>query len=350
MKYRSILARRTTRLVAIALLYLSAAHSPTLAQELSGRVELGGSGVEGQEVVLHRVARDTAGVVATSSSTADGRFSVTLPPVDTTGFTVFFATVDYQGVRYFGPPVHPGQSYDDYPIVVFDTVGAGAADAPALRLVRRDIVMLPESGGGWEVNEVVQLLNPGERTLVSRNGGATWEFPIPSGAEAFEIGEGEIAASELVRIGDRAHLLVPLLPGPREVFVRYRIPAAHRELRIPVGTPADSLKVFVQLPSPEVRVSGLDARPTVQTEAGDFLSFAAADLGAENIVTVAWTGPRAPPVSPTAAALLILAVLLIVGTFAAIRQRPRDHADRRPDGPRRNRTALERDRAAEPVG
>lgn len=350
MKYRSTLTAYGVRLLAAVPLFLALADTRAFTQELSGRVELDGSGVAGQEVVLHRVARDTAGVVARSRSGTDGAFSIPLPPVDTAGFTVFFATVDFQGVRYFGTPIHPGQSYEEYPIVVYDTIGAGAAGAPSLRLTRRDIVMLPESGGGWEVNEIVQLLNPGERTIVSRDGEATWEFSIPAGAEAFEIGEGEIAAGELVRFEDRAHLLAPILPGPREVFVRYLIPAGHRELRISVGTPADSLKLFVQLPSPDVSVSGLETRPIVQTEAGDFLSFAAADLGAENQVTIAWTGPRPLPVSPTTAALLILVAFLIVGAIAAVRGRPHSPAEGRPAGRGQERAARERDRAAAPVG
>jgi hypothetical protein len=288
------------------------------AQVLVGRVQLAGAGVADQEVVLHRVTRDTAGVVGQTTSDAQGRFAISLPPVDTAGFTVFFATVDYLGVRYFGFPIHPGQPTDAYEVAVFDTVSVNAPDAPLLRLARRDVVMLPESDGGWEVNEVVRLVNSGDRTIISQDGRGSWEFLIPPGAIAFELGEGEIAGSEVVRVDDRALLLAPLLPGPREVFVRYRMPANPRELRIPIGTPADSLKVFVQLPSPEVNVSGLEVLPLVQTDAGQFLSFAAADVSHDAAVRVTWVGPAGPPVSPTTAALTIIAVFLVTGTLAAI--------------------------------
>jgi hypothetical protein len=324
--------RNALRAVFFVLLW-AVARSDASAQTLSGRVLVGDRGVAGQEVVLHRVSRDTSGTVGTTVTDREGRFTLALPPVDTVGFTVFFATVEYQGIRHFGYPLHPGDDPSEYVVAVHDTVTVGSEAAPALRIARRDIVMLPERDGGWEVNELLRLVNPGERTLVASDGKATWEFRIPPGTVAFELGEGEIGSSELVRMEDRALLAAPLLPGTREVFLRYRVPAGHRELLLGVGTPTDSINLFVREPSPTVEVRGMRAEAPVRGEAGDFRSFGAADLDGDATLTVVWKGPAAAPISPTAGAIGIVALFLVAGLVAAFlaprRREPhaQDHED-----------------------
>jgi hypothetical protein len=304
--------------VAFCLSLLTGALNGSLpAQELSGRVQLGDTPVGGQEVVLHRVSRDTSGSVGQAITGPDGRFAIQLPPVDTAGFTVFFTTVEFGGIRHFGYPVHPGDSIDDYTVTVFDTVTAGAPGSAAVRITRRDIVMLPESDGGWEVNELVRLSNPGLRTLVAPEGKATWEFRIPAGATAFELGEGEIGASELLRMGDRALLAAPLLPGSREIFLRYRVPAGRTDLHLAIGTPTDSLNLFVRDPAPAVEVRGLRSEPSVQSEVGVFRSFVGTELEEGSVLSILWQGESGAPVSPVTAALGVAAVFLLTGLGAA---------------------------------
>ena len=80
--------------------------APALAQgTLQGRVETGAGVADVAVTPLHRVTRDSAGAVSASRLGLRRLFPSTLPPADTAGFTVFFATAEYQGVRYFGPPL-----------------------------------------------------------------------------------------------------------------------------------------------------------------------------------------------------------------------------------------------------
>jgi hypothetical protein len=291
------------------------------AQQLQGRVLLQGeTGVENVAVELHRVTRDTAGVVATAVTGAEGTFRVQLPAVDTTGFTVFFATAEYRGVRYFGAPLHPNDPRDSYSVTVFDTLAVAAAADP-IRLLRRDMILLPDPQGGWEVNEIVHLANPGAHTLVASAGLPTWEFRIPADAVAFEAGEGEAdaARSEIVRMDDRVLLMAPVVPGGREIFVRYRIPASLAAFDIAVTYPVRSLRVFVAQPAPAVAVQGLAQGEPLNAEGQTFAVYEGSQLEPGAVVAVTWRS-GAPPFDPTAAALTVAALLLLVGAAAAVRQ------------------------------
>lgn len=294
------------------------------AQQLQGRVLLRGeSGVGDVAVELHRVTRDTAGVVASTVTGADGSFRVALPATDTAGFTVFFATAEFRGVRYFGAPLHPTDPRDDYSVMVFDTVAVAAAADP-LRLLRRDLILLPDPQGGWEVNEIVQIVNPGAQTLVAAAGMPTWEFRIPADATGFEAGEGEAdaARSEVVRMDDRVLLVAPVVPGGREIFVRYRIPASVSAFDVPVTDPARSLRVFVAQPAPAVAVRGLTPGEPLNAEGQTFAVYEGSDMQPGTAVSVSWRS-GAPPVDPTTAALVVVALLLLAGATVAVRQRRR---------------------------
>lgn len=294
------------------------------AQELRGRVLKDGEGVAGIPVVLHSVTRDSAGVAGRTVTRAQGEFSFPLPPADTGGFTVFFATADFLGVRYFGAPLHPGDSADGYTIAVYDTISVGHAGV-APRLARRDVVLLPERNGGWEVNEIVRLENPADRTLVSADGMPTWEMRIPAEAIDFQFGEGAVAEDEMVRMGERLMLLVPLNPGPRELFLRYRIPGGGRELRIPVSTATGTLQLYVRQPAPALTVDGLAAIEPIRTASEEFASYQGTDLAGDTEVRLTWARVG-PPVEPTRAALAITGVLLLLGSVVAWSNRGRGGA------------------------
>jgi hypothetical protein len=317
---------------AFALLPFWLASLPASAQEVNGRVLLQGERpVGGVSVELHRVTRDTAGVVANAVSSADGSFRVWLPATDTVGFTVFFATAEYQGIRYFGAPLHPNDPREGYDVAVFDTLAVAAATDP-LRLLRRDMILLPDPQGGWEVNEIVQIVNPSAYTLVAPAGMPTWEFRIPGDATGFEAGEGDsdTARSELMRMADRVLLVAPVVPGSREIFVRYRIPASLSRFDVAVTDSTRSLRVFVGQPAPAVTVTGLAAGEPVSAEGQTFAVYEASNVEPGTAVTVSWRS-NAPPIDPTTTALVIVAALLLVGAAAAIRQGGRNSS--RPTSP-----------------
>jgi hypothetical protein len=301
---------------------LFAAPPPAAAQEPGGRVLVGrvlkaGAPVAGVPVTLHRVTAAASGPLATRTSGADGSFRFTLPPADT-GFAVFFTTADYLSVRYFGPPVHRDETTTGYEVAVHDT----SSSLPgALKTVRRDLVLLPQTDGGWEVDEIVRVRNTSDRTLVPQPGQGTWEFHLPAGATDFETGEGDVTAEQLRVVGDRVFLVTSLVPGDRDVYVRYRLPAGREASAVTLRDGADTVNVFVQQPSPEITVAPLVARPPVTVEGEKFLQFSGTSVAPGTSLALHWSAPARLPFSPVVAGIGAALLILAVGTAAAVRNR-----------------------------
>jgi len=297
-----------------------AAASGADAQAFQGRVLKADAAVAGVEVELHRVTREGGGVLERTTTDGSGAFRIDLPPTDTaSGFTVYFATADYLGVRYFGPPLHPGEARDAYSIAVFDTVAAASAPVP-IRIIHRDMVLLPEQLGGWEVNEILQIVNPGAVTLVAPTGMPTWEFKIPEEAFAFEVGEGGSESTGIVRMGERVIISEPLVPGVREVFIRYRVPGSLSEFAIPVTASTSTFNLLIAQPAPDVVATGFGDPEPFEADGRAFAAYRAAGLEPGAALGLAWE-PTGPPVDPRMAALAVAAILLLVGAGAALRRR-----------------------------
>jgi hypothetical protein len=284
---------------------------------LDGRVLLADTPVAGVSVELHRVTPATSGVIDRTTSDVEGRFRFSLPPVDTVGFTVFFATAEHGGVRYFGRPLHQRDDPGDYRVAVFDTT---SAPETAPRLSRRDLVLLPQQDGSWEVNEIVRIFNAGTQTVVSASGMPTAEVDLPTGATAFEAGDGDSPAEQIQRMGDRVLILLPLLPGERELFFRYRLAARPARAEIAMRSPADTMNVFVRQPAPRLTIEGLAPSEVIQVEGERFLQFAAPQGGTSGNVEIRWQS-GGPPVSPVTAAVVLTVVVLLVGGGFALRNR-----------------------------
>jgi hypothetical protein len=285
---------------------------------LRGRVVKDGAPVAGVAITLHRVTPTVSGELETRSTGADGGFEFRLPRADTASFSVFFATAEYQAVRYFGRPLHPDEVAGDYLVEVHDT--ATVLTEP-VRIARRDVVLIPEQAGGWEVNEIVRIRNPSSQTLVSRSGMPAWEFRIPAAAVDFEAGEGEVLADEVRRMGDRVFLLTPLIPGERELFLRYRIPGSERRIALPSDSGVDTINVFVRQPSPVVTVEGLQTTEVLTAGQERFLRYGGADFEPGSAVSLAWKASATPPISPNAAAVGVTVLVLLFGLAFARRSR-----------------------------
>jgi len=116
----------------IALAMLLGSAGPARAQVeatpvLSGLVQRAGEPLGGSQVVLHRVDAVDAGALDTLVAEADGSFRFGLPTVPDPGGRgeIYFASVNHQGVLYFGPPVATAAELDSlYRIEVFDTLTA----------------------------------------------------------------------------------------------------------------------------------------------------------------------------------------------------------------------------------
>jgi hypothetical protein len=301
----------------------TSAAQTTESRSLSGTVVLGDRPVQGVPVTLHRVTPDESGPLASGVTTPDGGFAFSLPPADSVEFEVFVVTAEYLSVRYFGQPVHGGAAPEVYSVAVFDTTSALVG---AVAVARRDIVLIPQTEGGWEANEIIRLHNSADRTLVSRGGLPVWEMELPEGITDFQAGEGEMTASEVARMGDRVMLVASLLPGDRELFVRYRIPPSLETANLPIGTATDTFNIFVGQPSPAVEIAGLETTRVVDVQGERFVQYGTTDLAAGDEISLRWDAPEGPPVAPEIAGSVAALVVLLVGSWFAARARGRSDA------------------------
>jgi hypothetical protein len=322
-------AREAARPAAARLAFvflLAALAAPAAGQQpLVGRVVREGRGAAGVAVQLHRVTRASRGQVDSTVSGADGRFSIPLPPVDTAaGFTVFFATALADGVRYFGPAVHPEERSAGYSIVVYDTASSVAL-ADSVRVSRRDLFLIPDMDGTMQVAEIVRVRNAGRRTLVADTRPRV-SVQLPPGAEGFEAGEADRADSArapnagLARVGDRAWITDPLVPGDRDFFFRYRLSPKVKRLPLTLGRATDTLFVYVRQPAPEVRARGIGEGVPYTAEGESFIRYHAVALRSGAPVSLDWTGPSPPPVDPRWAALAVAGAILAAGGVMAVRR------------------------------
>lgn len=317
-------ARRAAARLALVFLLAAVAAAPLGAQQrLTGRVVRGDAGIAGVAVQLHRVTRVSRGEIDSTVSGPGGRFTLSLPPADTAaGFTVFFATALKDGVRYFGAAIHPEDRPADYRIAVYDTTSAQAL-VDSVRVSRRDLFVVPDMDGSMEVAEIVRVHNDGGRSLTA-DSRPLFSVPLPPGADAFEAGEGDRAdstrAAGVVRMGDRVWVTDPLVPGDRDFFFRYKLPARVKRLPVALGTPVDSLYVYVRQPAPDVKARGLGEGVPYTAEGETFTRWAATGVAPRTGAALDWRGPEPPPVDPRWTAVAIAGAILALGGVAAARR------------------------------
>jgi hypothetical protein len=291
---------------------------------LRGQVLLEGTPVTGAPVTLHRVTQGAAGALDSVRTDAAGTFSFRLPAADTAGFTVFFTAVTFRGIRYFGRPLHPGDTGTDYNLEVFDTIGAGVAGAPPVLLSRRNVLMLPRPDGGWEVDELLRIENAGSLTVVSAYGAPTWQHPLPPGATDFEIGDSDVAAEDIQRVGDRVLVTSAVPPGARDLLLRYRLRDGVAAL--PVGEATEIMNLLLRDPAGDVAVSGLAPGGAVAAEGETLRRFTGAKLSAGHRIIVNQASAAGAPLDPRWTAVAVL-LLLLTGGAAAAARRPKAMPD-----------------------
>lgn len=316
-----------TSLRAVALLFALAspgwlqpqttvAQEPTPADSIHGRVLKDGLAVPRTPVTLHRVTPNQSGEVASALTDQSGAFSFALEQLPDVGFNVFFVTAEHLSVRYFGEPIHLDEPQADYAVEVFDTTSVPAAP---VRINRRDMVMIPLQNDAWEVNEIISILNSDSRALVSDRGMPTMEISVPGTASNFQAGEGDIFPHEVSFMDGRILLVTPVLPGRRDLFIRYLLPAEPSDVTVPLDQPTDTLNLYVQQPSHLTSVEGLSSTQMIDVEGEQFLQYSATEIAQGNAVLLAWTGGL--PVDPVLLSVGITLALLAVGAFLAVRNR-----------------------------
>ncbi len=284
---------------------------------LAGQVLLDGDPVPGASVSLHQVSSGGSGQVAITVTDANGGFSFDRADPSEADFAFYFATAEHQSVTFFGPILRVDERPDRYVIEVYDT----AASLPEpIRVAARHMVLIPENTGSWEVNEILRIQNPTNLALVSPDESAAWSFGIPEGATDFEVGPGDVLPHELVLMENRVLHITPIVPGTREVLIRYRLPADARTGLVPITEPTDSFHLYVRQPAHLTAVTGLQSQRMVDIEDEQYLQYSATNLADGSTIELRWSRPG-PPLDPVLVAVGLSVAVLAAAAVVAFRNR-----------------------------
>ena len=292
-------------------LVLTSITIPVIAQVearpvLEGTAFLGDSVMRGATVILHHLSDGAQGELDSTRVDEGGRFRFELPQApDPARSDVFFASLRHDGVLYFGPAITRVLELDSvYEIRAYDTLLA-PPEGLDMTLESRSVFIEPDSGGLWRFTDLFQLHNDRGRTVVARDGGRTWSYPLPEGARDVVAGQGDMRLGEAEYADGVVGLSSAVAPGERLFVVRYRMDSPYVTLPTPGGTSA--LEVFVREPGPAVDIDGLTPVESIDLEeGGTFRRFAAVDHLAPSVVIAEGTEWRPPPMPWIAATLALL--------------------------------------------
>jgi hypothetical protein len=273
---------------------------------LEGTAFLGDSVMNDGVVVLHHLSDGTQGELDSIRVDEEGRFRFELPQApDPARSDVFFASLQHDGVLYFGPAITRVLELDSvYEIRAYDTLLAPAQGVD-MTLESRSVFIEPDSSGLWRFTDLFQLHNDRGRTVVARDGGLTWSYPLPEGARDVVAGQGDMTLAEAEYVGGEVGLSSALAPGQRLFVVRYRMDSPYVTLPTPGGTAA--LEVFVREPGPAVEIDGLTLSESIDLEeGGTFRRYGAVDYVAPSVVVAEGSEVRRPPKPWIAAGLALL--------------------------------------------
>ncbi|MCY4400477.1 MAG: hypothetical protein OXE96_14225 [Gemmatimonadetes bacterium] len=292
-----------------------------LGPVLAGEVLIGDQPADSGTVVLHRVSAFFTGEVDSVAVDRRGAFEIRLPAEpDSQAGDVFFASIRYQNVLYFGEAITGAENFaEPYLIQTYPTVGAGAGTFLPLR-VRNVFVQLSESGRGWNVTDLFEIGNDARATLVASEDGATWTHALPPEAVDFSVGQSDLSPDAASFREGRIHVSAPIPPGGSVYLLRYRVP--EDDFTIPLEGGAGSMELLVREPAGELTVSGLAAAEGIELEGFAYRRFAGREM-APSVVTVARGTPLTPTGSIPLLAVLITLSLAAAGAFLVARGRAR---------------------------
>ncbi len=278
---------------------------------LSGEVRIGRELADSGTVVLHRVSALESRGIDSVSVDRGGTFEIRMPAAaNSEGTDVFFASVRYENVLYFGEVFVGSQApeADAYVIQAYPSSVVGLAGVPVLR-VRNLFLERATPEPGWMATDLFELQNGTGFTLVAGEGGASWSQTLPLGAVDFRAGQSDLPPDAASFRGGRVHASAPIPPGESVYLIRYRVP--EDSIVIPVESPAGSMELLIREPIGDLSVTGLAPVEAVELAENTYRRFAGRDL-APTVVTVA----VGTSISPTEAIPLLAAILALVLTAA----------------------------------
>ena len=283
---------------------------------IPGAVRIGAAPADSGTVVLHRVSPDAAGEVDSIAVGADGRFELSLPPAASEGTEVFFASLRYDGILYFGGAIHDPTEVDS--IYTIQAYPALEVDGSQTVPVRVRNIFAEISDAGWTVTDLFEVTNRGTATLVAAPGGSTWFHRLPAGAAGFQVGQSDLTLDETRFEDGRVSSASPITPGESVYLMQYQVPTG--PLRIPSDSPLESFEFLVREPAPGLTVSGLAQMEPVEVEGTTYRRYAGTNLTPTLIEVV--PGAQRNPVDliPWLGAGLAL-LLAVAGGLLSVRRR-----------------------------
>lgn len=279
---------------------------------MRGRVLLSDAPLEAGWVVLHRVSAEEQGEVDSVRVGREGSFTLRLPAVPRAdGSDVYFASIRHQGILYFGRPVSLPVHLDSlYTLQTWDTAAAPSSGGP-VSLMSRSLFLEEVSDGSWQVTDLYQLRNGGDRTLVPGPEGWVWSHPLPAGVAGGEVTQVDMASSAGSVQDGSVLVTAPFPPGERLFVVRYALPEPFTSVPVAEGT--EGFEILVREPAPPVEVAGLEQAPPVELDGGGiFRRFVSGEAVPSTVAIAPGDARRDPPVR-WFAVLLTLALAAVAG-------------------------------------
>jgi hypothetical protein len=295
--------------------------SPSSLQQesllLEGIVLNGDLTLDSGTVVLHHVNTDAMvpGAVFDSATVGPGgEFQFLLPVVPDGNIRgdIYFASVDYEGVLYFGSAITTLEQLDSlYVVQVFQAEEVPPEGVPLPVEVRTMIVEFV--GDEWIATDVFALANRGARTLVAQEDGVVWSYPLPLGATEAELGEGDLPPDAVMFEEGRVVVSAPIPPGERVLMIRYRLEDLGSTIPAPGRT--EVFELLVKEPAPPLQVVGLEPVDVVTLGPGSsYRRYGGTELVDLNLTIVETEERGLPPVEWLA---VLTAVMLAAGGFLA---------------------------------
>jgi hypothetical protein len=289
---------------------------------LDGQVLLKGQVIRGDVpitdglVMLHSVSSMRAGQVDSVNLNKQGLFEFLLP--DSSGEPVvgelYIASVEYQGVLYFGSAVTDEAQLEDlYTIPVFESKSVNA-EGVALPLKVRNI-LLANNLNTWEVRDVIAVENPRSETLIpTGDDGIVWSYPLPDGFSEPRVVRGELPPEDVLFTENRVLVKAPIPPGERMLVILYQLPDL--DVIFPAPGITETFEMFVKEPGPSLQVTDLDPLDVVSLEPGStYRRYTGSNLVDANISVIEVNESDPYPLGriSLAVAILLISVVALSG-------------------------------------
>jgi mono/diheme cytochrome c family protein len=242
----------------------------------------------GLEVTLHGF--DDINLVSTLTTTVDANGAFAFAGVPYIAGRQFLVTAEYNGVTY-GSDIsgfEGGQPTLNIALRIYDST----VEAAALRVERFHMFVEFTAQGRATIGELFLLSNLGDRTYVAPKGSPTVAFALPSGADDFNMQDGQEGV-DYVRTAEGFAVMQPVVPGSgaTQVLVSFSLPY-NRSLDFAQKMlyPVEVANILVSDLQVKLTGEGLQSLGTQDFQGVQFQSFNRDNLAAGDTLTFQVSG------------------------------------------------------------